>query len=204
MTMATLIDIKTFLEQFPLIGKTSPQWIEKVIADFPKFVADHASNERKASAMCMDFVVRYPDHPSLVTTAARIAIEELTHFQQVYNEMKKYGYQLMPDEKDGYIRQILTYVRTDPKGRFMDRLLVCSLIEMRGIERFEILSKEHPQAQWRDFYEKFYFSERGHGHAFYHEALKIFPEQEVNTRFKALLEIEGQACADSPVTWRFH
>ncbi|MCB1197165.1 MAG: hypothetical protein KDK51_02235 [Deltaproteobacteria bacterium] len=202
--MATLIDIKSFLEQFPLIGKTSSAWMEKVVANFPLFVADHAANERKACAMCMDFVVRYPDHPSLVTTASRIAAEELSHFRMVYEEMKKYDYPLLPDEKDVYIRKILSHVRTDPKGRFMDRLLVCSLIEMRGIERFEILSQQHPDHHWREFYTKFYHSEKGHGHAFYHEALKIFTPDDVNTRFKALLEIEGQACLEIPATGRFH
>jgi len=202
--MATLIDIQSFLDQFQLIGKTSSLWIKHVLNDFPKFVADHASNERKASAMCMDFVVRYPDHTSLVTTANRIAIEELNHFRQVYEEMKKHGFPLRPDEKDPYIRYLLKAVRTDPKGRFMDRLLVCSLVEMRGVERFYILSQHHPEASWRLFYEKFYYSERGHGHAFYHEALKIFPPEDVTQRFMELIQVEGQALISTPITYRFH
>jgi len=199
-----LIDIKTFLEQFPLVGKTSPLWIQKVIENFPAFVADHAANERKASAMCMDFVVRYPDHPSLVTTASRIANEELAHFRLVFEEMKKYGYPLLPDKRDVYIRLLLEKVRNDPKGRFMDRLLVCSLVEVRGIERFEILSTEHPEKSWRDFYTKFYHSEKGHGHAFFHEALKIFPEQEVIDRYLQWIQIESDVCQKTPITGKFH
>lgn len=175
-----------------------------MLENFPLFVADHAANERKASSMCMDFVVRYPDHPSLVTTAVRIAQEELQHFRQVYRLMKKFGYPLLPDEKDVYINYLLKEVRTDPKGRFLDRLLVCSIVEMRGIERFEILSQEHPDAEWRDFYDKLFKSEKGHGHAFYHEALHIFDPKMVNDRFLSLLKIEAQAMDATPITGKFH
>lgn len=202
--METLLDIKTFLHQFSLQSQTPSDWFHKVLENFPLFVADHAANERKASAMCMDFVVRYPDHPDLVTTATRIALEELHHFQMVYQEMKKYGFPLLPDQKDPYIRALLQHVRNDPKGRFMDRLLVCSVVEMRGIERFEILSKHHPEAHWKSFYERFYHSEKGHGHAFYHEALKIFDAQEVNDRFAWFLDMEAKACEQTEVTGRFH
>jgi tRNA-(ms[2]io[6]A)-hydroxylase len=201
---ATLVDIRSFLEQFPLRSTTPDAWFEAVMEDFDLFVADHAANERKASATCMDFVVRYPDHPSLVTTASRIAHEELQHFRQVYALMKQKGIALRPDEKDVYIRHLMQHIRTDPQGRFMDRLLVASLVEMRGIERFEILSLRHPDPQWKDFYTKLHHSEKGHGHAFYHEALKIFDADEVNQRFDHLLTQEAAAHDNTPITGKFH
>lgn len=152
----------------------------------------------------MDFVVRYPNHHSLVVTASRIAEEELSHFRDVFDMMVANGYEILPDEKDVYIGLLRAHTRHTSKERLMDRLLMSSLIEMRGTERFELLSQEHPNPEWKEFYRKLYFSEKGHGYAFYHEALKIFPMQEVNDRFKYLLEKEADACRQTPATGKFH
>ena len=202
--MATEIDIKTFHQEFRLQSQTSPDWIKSVLKNFSIFISDHASNERKAAATCMDFVVRYPNHHSLVVTASRIAEEELSHFRDVFDMMVANGYEILPDEKDVYIGLLRAHTRHTSKERLMDRLLMSSLIEMRGTERFELLSQEHPNPEWKEFYRKLYFSEKGHGYAFYHEALKIFPMQEVNDRFKYLLEKEADACRQTPATGKFH
>lgn len=202
--MATEIDIKTFHNEFKLQSETSPAWIKSVLANFHIFISDHAANERKAAATCMDFVVRYPNHHSLVQTAARIAEEELSHFRDVVDIMHKNGYELLNDEKDVYVMKLREFTRHTSRERLLDRLLCSSLIEMRGTERFEILSLQHPNPEWAEFYRKLHYSERGHGYAFYHEALKIFPMQEVNDRFNELLKAESIANLETPITGKFH
>ncbi|MCB0326374.1 MAG: hypothetical protein KDD52_02035 [Bdellovibrionales bacterium] len=204
MPSSTIEDIETFISQFTLRSKTSSDWIQKVEENFPLFIADHAANERKAAATAMDFVVRYPNHLSLVETAARIAHEEIGHFRQVHELMMKEGHPLLPDEKDVYVRHLLSHVRTTPDERFLDRLLVCSLIEVRGIERFEILANQYSRQPWRAFYRKLYKSEKGHGFAFYHEATKIFPLHQVHHRMNELLDHEARACDQTPITGKFH
>ncbi|MEZ4846197.1 MAG: tRNA isopentenyl-2-thiomethyl-A-37 hydroxylase MiaE [Bdellovibrionota bacterium] len=64
--MATEIDIKAFHNEFSLVSSTSPEWIKLALDNFGLFISDHAANERKAAATCMDFVVRYPNLHSLV------------------------------------------------------------------------------------------------------------------------------------------
>jgi tRNA-(ms[2]io[6]A)-hydroxylase len=202
--MATEIDIKTFHQEFRLLSDTSPEWIKSVLKNFSIFISDHAANERKAAATCMDFVVRYPNHHSLVATASRIAEEELSHFRDVFDMMVANGYEILSDTKDVYISHLREHTRHTSKERLLDRLLLSSLIEMRGTERFKILANEHPDPEWKEFYRKLYFSEKGHGYAFYHEALKIFPLQEVNDRFKYLIEKESDANLKTPATGKFH
>jgi len=202
--MATEIDIKTFHNEFKLQSATSPEWIQSVLNNFALFISDHAANERKAAATCMDFVVRYPNHHSLVVTASRIAEEELSHFRDVFEIMRVHGYELLPDEKDAYVMKLREHTRHTSRERLLDRLLCSSLIEMRGTERFEILSQQHPNPEWAEFYRKLHYSERGHGYAFYHEALKIFPMQEVNDRFNELLQVESDANISTPATGKFH
>lgn len=202
--MATEIDIRSFNREFRLQSSTSPAWIKAVLDNFAVFISDHAANERKAAATCMDYVVRYPNHHSLVVTASRIAEEELSHFRDVFDLMRKNGYELLPDEKDVYVMKLREHTRHTSRERLMDRLLLSSLIEMRGTERFSILAEQHPNDTWREFYRKLHFSEVGHGHAFYHEALKIFPTEEVNERFHDFLKKEAIACIETPITGKFH
>lgn len=202
--MATEIDIRSFQSEFKLLCPTSPDWIQSVLQNFHIFISDHAANERKAAATSMDFVVRYPNHHSLVTTASRIAEEELSHFRDVFEIMKANGYELLPDEKDLYVMNLRQHTRSAGAERLMDRLLLSSLIEMRGTERFEILATQHPNELWKSFYKKLHYSEVGHGHAFYHEALKIFPADELNERFRFLLQKEAIACQETPATGKFH
>lgn len=172
--------------------------------NFPLAVADHASNERKAAATCMNLVVQYPDRLSLVTTAARIAQEEIQHFQMVFDRMKKAGFPLQPDEKDLYARKLIQSVRAKGEERLMDRLIINSLIEMRGVERFYLLAQYHPEKDWREFYADLSASEIGHGFAFLKEAKKIFSKETVGKRYQELLEAEAEACSKTEITWRFH
>ena len=198
------ITIATETSDILLLYPTDPHWVEEVLKHFPLFVADHAANERKAAAAAMEFVVRYPDRISLVSVAARIAEEEIHHFRLLFDRMKKEGIPLRPDEKDLYARELLSQVRTGRKERLLDRLLIHSLFEMRGIERFELLARNHPDKEWQCFYRELSQSERGHSYVFYKEATRLFPLDRIESRFETLLKIEADICRKMLVTWRFH
>ncbi len=72
-----------------LASPTPTGWVKTVLADFPAFLQDHADCERKASAMAMSFVAKYPDRVDIIPELIATAIEELGHFQQVYAHMQK-------------------------------------------------------------------------------------------------------------------
>src|SRR5207249_11705107 len=57
----------------------------------PAFLQDHADCERKASAMAMSFVAKYPDRVEIIPELIETGVEELEHFQQVYARMEKRG-----------------------------------------------------------------------------------------------------------------
>jgi len=202
--MASAWDMKQDINDLPLLWKTELRWVDAVIKHFPLFLADHAANERKAAASSMEFVVRYPDRVSLVITASRIAQEEISHFRKVFGRMRKLHIPLQPDEKDLYVGKLLQNIRSKSDERLLDRLLISSIIEIRGIERFSMLSKHHPEVEWRKFYNELAASEYGHGLAFYFEAQKIFSKELVEKRFKEFLELEAEAIRSTPLTWRFH
>ena len=72
-----------------LTAATRPEWVQAVMANFPAFLQDHADCERKASAMAMSFVAKYPDRVEIIPELIETGIEELQHFQQVYAHMQK-------------------------------------------------------------------------------------------------------------------
>src|SRR2546422_1465315 len=122
-----------------LSAATRPAWVATVMANFPAFLQDHADCERKASAMALSFVAKYPDRVEIIPELIETGIEELQHFQQVYAHMQKRGLPLAREmTEDPYIKALLKLCHTDPQRRFLDRLLLASIIEWRGAERFRL------------------------------------------------------------------
>src|SRR5881296_785417 len=148
-----------------LATATHPDWVRTVLSDFPAFLQDHADCERKASAMAMSFVAKYPDRVEIIPELIETAIEELGHFQQVYAHMAKRGIRLAKEmNEDPYIKALLGLCHTDPLNRFLDRLLLASIIECRGAERFRLVwaALEH-DAELKDFYHQLWVSKPNTG-----------------------------------------
>src|SRR6266700_4495537 len=60
-----------------LAAATRPEWTQTVLANFPGFMQDHADCERKASAMALSFVAKYPDRLEIIPELIETAVEEL-------------------------------------------------------------------------------------------------------------------------------
>ena len=56
---------------------TPNTWIEAVLADFDRFLIDHAAAEKKASGMAMSMLSHYPDREKLVKAMIDLSIEEI-------------------------------------------------------------------------------------------------------------------------------
>lgn len=183
-----------------LKSTTAPGWAEYVVERFDEFLIDHANCERKASALAMSFVVRYSDRIRIHTTLIELAQEELVHFKQVYELMLARGLMLVPDEKDPYVNALLGLCRDGREDRFLDRLLVSSLVESRGAERFRLLHDVLEDPALKEFYRELWACEAKHGNQFTEMALEYFPENVVFPRLEALAEGEAKILADLP--WR--
>src|SRR5262249_21501722 len=104
--------------------------------DFDSFLLDHAACERKASGTAMNLVAHYPNRAELVTAMIELAQEELSHFARVYEKVAERGLVLGPDSKDEYVNRLSREFRQGSGAYFLDRLLVCGIVEARGCERF--------------------------------------------------------------------
>lgn len=188
-----------------LAAESPTQWVEAVMADFGSFLQDHANCERKASSMAMSFIAKYPDRTEIIPELMDTAIEELEHFKQVYEVMVERGVP-MPKEigQDVYVKELIDNARTTRDARFLDRLLLASIIECRGAERFRLVYEHQEDPELKKFYHQLWASEAKHGHIFVGMALNYFPEKEVYDRLHELNNLEAEVMLKQPPRAALH
>ena len=99
------------------------------------------------------------------------------------------------------MKGILPILRSDSDLLFMDRLIVASIAELRGSERFRLLSEVAEDPKIAKFYKNLYEQEYEHVDSFIKMAKIYFPETEVNERVEEILIKEAEVTESLP--WRF-
>lgn len=185
---------------------SSEAWLNTVLSDFNAFLQDHADCERKASAMAMSFVAKYPERREIIPELIATGIEELEHFQQVYTFMEQKGVSLAKEmAPDPYIKELMALSHGGtPETRFRDRLLIASIIESRGCERFKLVSEAQEDEDIRRFYKLLWASEAKHSHIFVHMALRYFDKAEVDHRIEELIGTEAEILNALPLRAALH
>lgn len=188
-----------------LVCESPKAWINAVMDDFDSFLQDHADCERKASAMAMSFVAKFPDRTAIIPELIETAIEELEHFESVYKYMEERSVQLTHEIKqDMYMKQLIDLCRSGKEDRFMDRLLLASIVECRGAERFKMVYEVLPEGKLKQFYHDLWASEAKHGHIFVKMALNYFDEKEVYLRLNELNKQEAVILLSLPIKAALH
>jgi tRNA-(ms[2]io[6]A)-hydroxylase len=181
------------------------EWIDAVMADFDTFLQDHADCERKASGMALSLVAKYPNRTEIIPELIATSVEELEHFRDVYEIMEKRGLQLNHEiPKDIYMQKLLKICRDGREERFMDRLLLASLVETRGAERFRLVYEALGDGELKQFYHRLWASEARHGEVFVKMALNYFDEQEVYDRLEEMKQKEGVILDELPIRPALH
>lgn len=190
-----------FQTTLPLQSSTDLAWTQVVLSNFDYFLQDHASCERKAAALAMSFVTKYPDRKAMIEPMVSLAREELEHFAQVFRVLQARGIELgEKDEKDLYVNAILSELRHGRDERFLDRLMMSALIEARGHERFGLLASVLVDEKLKKFYEDLSKREAGHYKIFVNIAKIYFRPSQVEEALTRLAALEARALAQVP--WR--
>lgn len=185
--------------------ESSQQWVDAVMTDFDSFLRDHADCERKASSMAMSFVAKFPDRVEIIPELIATAIEELDHFKSVYQIMEQRGILLTHEMKqDMYVKQLIDLCRSGREDRFMDRLLLASLVETRGAERFRLIYEALEEGELKKFYRQLWASEARHGETFVKMALNYFEEQSVYSRLDEMKKAEAEILNSLPIKPALH
>jgi tRNA-(ms[2]io[6]A)-hydroxylase len=189
---------------FQLQTATPARWLEVVFADFDAFVLDHALCERKASALGMSLVAKYPDRPLILEPLIAFAREELDHFHIMFKVLSARGLRLPPDEPDNYVNGLRKAIRTEPEGLFLDRLLVAGVVEARGCERLQMVAEALSDPALKATYLDLTRAEARHHALFFRLAQAYFPPEQVRQRAHELFGIEAGIIAKLPLRAAVH
>ena len=183
---------------------TAAQWVDTVLADFDAFLLDHAACERKASAMAMTFVVRYPDRDQIHEPMIQLAREELAHFHRVFRLCRERGLRFSGDQKDPYVNALLRLTRHGREEEFIDRLVMAGVVEARGHERFGHVADALEPGPLKVFYEEITQSEARHADLFIELARLYGTAAEIDERVAFFLAEEAKIVAELPPRAALH
>jgi tRNA-(ms[2]io[6]A)-hydroxylase len=192
-------------QPFELRYVTPAAWTDAVLRNVDAFLSDHAHAERKVSAAALALATQNPRRPELVEAMIELAREELGHFKQVYQLIIRRGKQLVYDVPDPYMRPLQAFAKNPRQQDFLlDRLVLYSVVEARGCERFERLADAFEDPELRDFYVRLAVSERRHQGIFLALAHRYFPEERVLERLDIILDAEAESARNAPIRAALH
>jgi len=189
---------------FTLRAQTSVEWLETVLGDFDTFLKDHASCEKKASGMAISMISHYPDRPVLVREMLSLAVEELSHFRDVVRLLLDRGLEPAGDARDKYINQLHKAMDQGKEAYLLDRLLIASIVEARGAERFGLIADALDKGKLRNFYRAITDSESRHYQLFLDLAEEYFPKPTIIERLDQLLDTEATILSSLPLKAALH
>ena len=187
------------------LGVATPvAWVEAAAdpAALPGLLVDHANCEKKAASTALSMLFRYEDHDALTERLSRLAREELRHFEQVRQLMRRRGipWQRVPASR--YAAGLAQLVRRDEPRRLVDRLVVGAFIEARSCERFALLAPRLDPELGR-FYSGLLASEARH-FEHYLELARRYDPGGVDARVAAIRDTENRLVTLPDLELRFH
>ena len=106
--------------------------------------------------------------------------------------------------EDLYVKQLVKKCHDGRLERFLDRLLIASVVETRGAERFRLVAENLQDDEMQKFYKMLWVSEAKHGHIFVKMALNYSPEQQVYDRLAWWVEQEGEVIGGLEIKAALH
>ena len=177
---------------------TDPRWVNIAEKNIEEILTDHAFCEQKAASTAISLIVTYPEKHDLVRDMSALAREEMSHFEMVFKKIEARGYTLGRERKDDYVNRLQSFFpkTKDREERLIHRLLVAALIEARSCERFKVISEHINDEELADFYRKLMISEANHYTLFIKLARQYGNREEVDKKWQALLNFEGEVIRD--------
>ena len=187
------------------LGAATPAAWAEAAADpavLPMLLVDHANCEKKAASTALAMLFRYEEHEALTERLSKLAREELRHFEQVRQIMRRRGISWQRVPASRYAAGLAAAVRKDEPGRLVDRLIVGAFIEARSCERFALLAPRL-DAELGRFYSGLLASEARH-FRHYLGLAEGFAGAGLAGRVEAIRAVENALVTAPDTELRFH
>ena len=186
-----------------LLCATPPEWLAAALRNLDTLLVDHANCEKKAAATAMNLMFRYGERlPDLQDGLAKLAREELRHFEQVTRIMRRRGVTYRPLSAARYAEGMRKHLRKREPERLTDLLVVGAFIEARSCERFRSLLPVLEE-DLADFYRGLHAAEARH-FQFYLGMAEKHGAGDVEARIEAIAAAEAELIQASDPLFRFH
>ena len=186
-----------------LLCATPPEWLAAALRNLDTLLVDHANCEKKAAATAMNLMFRYGERlPDLQDGLAKLAREELRHFEQVTRIMRRRDVTYRPLSAARYAEGMRKHLRKREPERLTDLLVVGAFIEARSCERFRSLLPILEE-DLADFYRGLHAAEARH-FQFYLGMAEKHGAGDVEARIEAIAAAEAELIQASDPLFRFH
>ncbi len=187
-----------------LAAPTDPAWTARALGSLDEILLDHAHCEKKAAGMALRLLFSYPHRDFLQQPLAKLAREELAHFEEVLAALRARGLRLRPQRPAPYAGRLRERVRRGEPGRLVDLLLCCALIEARSCERFGLLAAALAEPALSRLYAGLLEAEARHHRVYVDLAAAAVPRAQVRERLAELAAHEALVLAEAPALARLH
>ena len=188
-----------------LASATDPMWGPRAAARLePEILLDHAHLEKKAAAAAVSLMFRYPDYPALMTPLARLAKEELAHFEEVFAVLGRRGIAFKRQRPSAYTERLAKITRRQEPVRLLDALLVAAFIEARSCERMTLLAENLTDPELSKLYRGLLVAEARHHGMYVQLARTLFEPEQVQERLTEVAAHEAEVVAGLPDEPRLH
>ena len=189
-----------------LAAPTPAAWVDAACEDWRELLVDHANCEKKAASSALALIFAYPEDPALTTALSRLAREELRHFEQVSQMMRRLEVAFVRQRPGRYAAGLRAALRQHEPVRKLDLMCAYALIEARSCERFALLSARL-QSPLNAFYGSLQAAEARHFELYVRLAHGCDPAQDppaVRARLAALAAVEAELATTPDDQLRFH
>ena len=185
------------------LGTPTPDaWVDAALEAMDVLLVDHANCEKKAAGTALGMLYRYGDRAELLAPLAKLAREELRHFEEVLRMMGGRGIAPSRLSPSRYAGRLFGLVRKREPERLMDTLIAGAIVEARSCERFALLAARLDGDLGR-LYAGLLASEARHFET-YLALAESCAAGPVVPRAEAMLAVEGALVTEPDEAPRFH
>jgi tRNA-(ms[2]io[6]A)-hydroxylase len=188
-----------------LLAATPVAWFDLAEQSLDVLLVDHANCEKKAASTALGLMFAYADDTGLGLKLARLAREELRHYEQVLALMQRRGVVYARMTPGRYAGELRAALRSNEPERKLDLLILGQLIEARSSERFHGLIPRLPE-EVATFYRGLEAAEARHTSLYAQMAKEhaISTGLDLTAHTQRLAALEAELCTRPDTQFRFH
>jgi tRNA 2-(methylsulfanyl)-N6-isopentenyladenosine37 hydroxylase len=189
-----------------LAAPTPLAWVDAACEHWRELLIDHANCEKKAASSALALMFAYPEDHALSSALSRLAREELRHFEQVSQLMRRLQVSFERQRPGRYAAGLRAALRQHEPARKLDLMLAGALIEARSCERFALLAPRLPEPLG-GFYAGLQRAEARHFELYLRLAQRAAGDghdAQLRVRLAALSAVEAELATASDEQLRFH